>query len=306
MRTYSTLSFCLLALTACGIQLNEQQAGGSVDAAPGTDGRVGPLPDGSMPDGPPTPLPTGPFGPATKVLGVSTTALPEDDVTMNATETEMIFAIVANGDKDLYTTKRATAADAWGTVTKIAALDADESDSGARLSADALKLYYGGTRGGTSEDVWVSSRATTADAWGTPVRLATVNDNARADRWYNPCGGRYVMISDRATQGDFDLYEGVEGAAPTRLGISTTGASDLSPFLTPDCLVMYWSHNDDIYMTTRTSLAAPWAAGVKAMDLSKDGSSEQDPWMSVDRKRMYFASNADGDENDIYMATRSQ
>jgi hypothetical protein len=304
VRTYSALSFCLLALTACGIQLNEQQANGSVDAKP-ADGPVTGV-DAPLSDAPPAPLPTGPFGPATKVVGVSLPTTPEDDVTMNAAETEMVFAIVVNGDKDLYTTKRASAQAAWGAVTKIAALDADDTDSAARISNDGLKLYYGGVRGGASEDIWVSMRATTADAWGTPTRLAGVNDNARADRWYNPCGGRFVMISDRAVQGDFDLYEAAEGAAPVRLAISTTGANDLSPFLTPDCLVMYWSHNEDIYMTTRTAITAPWAAGVKAMDLSKDGSSEQDPWMSVDRKRMYFASNADGDENDIYVATRSQ
>jgi hypothetical protein len=303
VRTHSTLSFCLLALTACGIQLNEQQGG--VDARP-SDASGNPLPDAAMPDGPPPPLPTGPFGLATKVVGVSLPTVPEDDVTLNAAETEMVFAIAANNDKDLYTTKRASAQAAWGTVTRIAALAATGTDSAARLSSDGLKLYYGGVRGGNSEDIWVSSRATTADPWGTPVRLATVNDNNRADRWYNPCGGRYVMISDRAQQNDFDLYEGVEGAAPTRLAISTTGSNDISPFLTPDCLVMYWAHDDDIYMTTRASITAPWAAGVKATDLSKDGSSEQDAWMSVDRKRMYFASNADGDENDIYMATRSQ
>lgn len=305
MRTYSTLSFCLLALTACGIQLNEQGNSG-VDAKPSSDAAVNPMADAAMPDGPAPPLPTGPFGLATKVAGVSLPTVPEDDVTMNAAETEMVFAIVANNDKDLYTTKRANAQAAWGTVTKITALDADGTDSAARLSNDGLKLYYGGIRGGASEDIWVSTRATTGDVWPTPVRMPVVNDNARADRWYNPCGGRYVMISDRANAGDFDLYEGADGAAPTRLAISTTGVNDISPFLTTDCLIMYWSHDDDIYMTTRTSITAPWAPGTKALDLSKDGSSEQDTWMSVDRKRMYFASNADGDENDIYVATRSQ
>jgi hypothetical protein len=296
------LALVLLSLTACGIQLSEQQAGGGADANPAADGPATPMADAAMPDGP-TLLPAGPFGVATKVLGVSTANLPEDDVTMNAAETEMIFAIVSGNDKDLYTTKRASAQVAWGPVTKIAALDANGVSSAARLSSDGLKLYYGGVRSGPSEDIWVSTRATAVDAWGTPTRLPAVNDNARADRWYNPCGGRYVMISDRANQNDFDLYEGVEGAAPTRLDISTTG-DDISPFLTPDCLVMYWSHNDDIYMTTRTSITAPWAPGVKAMDLSKDVSAEQDPWMSVDRRRMYFVSNADGGENDIYMATR--
>lgn len=58
-------------------------------------------------------------------------------------------------------------------------------------------------------------------------------------------------------------------------------------------------------MVTIPSITAAWTANGKATDLSKDGSAEQDPWMSADRKRMYFASNSDG-EYDIYMASRDK
>lgn len=303
MRTYSTLSLGFLALTACGIQLNEQSQQPLADAGPGgsSDGRT-PTPD-AAPDAM-TPLPTGPFGPATKVMGLSGN-LAEDDVTMRLDELEVFIAIVDNGDKDLYTAKRAAVTDPFPTPTKIATFDTADSDSAARLSADALTIYYGTRRGGNSEDVWKSTRATTDSPWGTPTVLPAVNSNTRTDRWYNPCGGRYVMISDRDNQGDYDLYEGVEGQAPTRLPISTNGSSDLSPYLTSDCLTMYWSHDGDIYMASRTTPTGAWTANGKATDLSKDGSNEQDPWMSADRKRMYFASDVDG-EYDIYMATRDK
>lgn len=303
MRTYSTLSLSFLALTACGIQLNEQQQQPLVDSGPG-GGNDGPIttPD-AMPDAM-KPLPTGPFGTATKVMGLSGN-LPEDDVTMRLDELEVIFAIVENNNKDLYTAKRNAVTDAFGTPTKIATLATADSDSAARLSADGLTLYYGTRRGGSSEDVWKSTRATLNDPWGTPTVLPAVNSSNRTDRWYNLCGGRYVMISDRLNADDFDLYEGVEGMAPTRLAISTTGSSDLSPYLTSDCLTMYWSHDGDLYMATRPAVTAAWTANGKATDLSKDGSNEQDPWMSADRKRMYFASDSGG-QYDIYMASRDK
>jgi hypothetical protein len=148
-----------LGLAACGVKIDEQMpGGGGGDAGTDLDGPPSPPMDGRI-DAPPVPLPTGPFTNPTKVLGVSTAGAAEDDVTMNEEETEMVFAILANGNKELYTTKRANAQAAWDAPTLIAALSATGSDSAARLSSDGLSLYYGGVRGGNSEDVWVSTRA---------------------------------------------------------------------------------------------------------------------------------------------------
>jgi hypothetical protein len=59
-------------------------------------------------------------------------------------------------------------------------------------------------------------------------------------------------------------------------------------------------------MATRTAVTDPWVAKGVVSGLANANASEQDPWLSVDRKRMYFASNADGAEYDIYMATRDK
>lgn len=285
---------CALAVLAgCGIQLNEKVGGDAAvaDSPPQVDAAV-----------PDAPLPTGPFGTPMKILGLSSDALAEDDITLNRAETEVIFAAnLANG-KELYTARRANKDAAWGTPAAIPALASAGSDSAGRFSADELAFFYGGVRGGASEDVWVTTRATVDSPWGAPTRLAVVNSNGQ-DRWYNPCGNRYVMVSDRTNAGDFDLYEGVVGAAPTRLSISTAGSGDISPYLTSDCLTLYWSHDADIYLATRATIDAPWQAQGVAADLSTAASNEQDPWMSVDRHRMYFSSNADG-EFDLYLATR--
>lgn len=295
-----------LGLTACGVQLNEQQPG---DASLPDSGMQPPMMDGRVIDPPPPPPPpTGPFGTPAPITAVASTGAAEDDETLDGTETEMILAIVnGSNSKDLYSTRRASATAAWGPLTRIDILATTGSDSAPRLSADGLALYYGTTRGGSSEDVWRSQRANATAAWGTPTVMPVVNSSGASDRWYTPCGGRYMMISDRVTAGDFDLYEGVEGAAPTRLALSTSGTSDLSPFLTPDCLILYWSRGGDIYMATRTAITEPWQAKGMVMELSgTPTTSEQDPWMSVDRKRMYFASDRDGGEYDIYMATRDK
>ncbi len=299
---YLSLSLGLVA-SACGVQLNEQMPGSNVDAQPGIDAAPGGV-DAAPADGPVTPpLPTGPFGAPTKVSVISTAGGNEDDATLNADETEMIFAINVN-NKDLYTSKRANAQAAWGAPVALSVLNGAGSDSAARLSADGLTIYYGSERG-NSEDIYFSTRANAAAAWGAPQLMPAVNSTTGDDRWYNPCGGGYVLVSDRLNQGDYDLYEGTNGQAPVRLAISTMVQDDLSPFLTADCLIMYWHHDGDLYKATRTAVGQQWMAAGKATDLSRDGSSEQDPWMSADRRRIYYTSDRDGTW-DVFMATRSQ
>jgi hypothetical protein len=288
--------FALTALSfGCGVNLNEQ--------GPSSDGAIGSRMDASVDSPMVDAAVVGPFGIATKIAGLATNGAAEDDVTLNREETELIFAInLGNGNKDLYSTRRANLQAAWAAPAAITALNTGGSDSAARLSGDGLTLYYGSVRGGASEDVWFTQRASSAVVWGTPTRMSAVNSGA-SDRWYNPCGGRYVLVSDRTVAGDFDLFEGVDGQAATRLALSIRGSDDVSPFLTADCLTMYWAHDNDLYLATRASLAEPWVAKGLAADLSLLNSSEQDPWMSIDRHRMYFASTADG-EFDLYLATR--
>src|SRR5262249_29877127 len=55
------------------------------------------------------------------------------------------------------------------------------SDSAAAVSKDGLSLYFYSNRSGGlgGNDIWVSQRASTEDAWGTPVNLgATVNSGS--------------------------------------------------------------------------------------------------------------------------------
>ncbi|MBK7539122.1 MAG: PD40 domain-containing protein [Myxococcales bacterium] len=286
-----------VVLCGCGIKLNEQpiSADASVDGA-----AVDASPDATVP--------LGNFNPAAKISGLSLDGAIEDDLTLNTAETELIFAInlgTGNGGKNLYVTTRANQQAAWGTPAEITALNTAGNDSTPRLSADGLTLYYATTRTGTSEDVWMSQRASAAAAWGTPTMIATASSTVN-DRWYSPCGGKYILASDRAVAGDLDLYEGTLGQAPSRLALSTTGGADTAPFLTPDCLSLYWAKDNagqvDLFLATRASVTSAWQV-VGAVPVVSTAAREEDPWLSADGRRLYFASAADG-ELDLYLATR--
>ena len=257
---------------------------------------------------PDAPLVLGNFGAPAKIAGLSLDTAAEDDLTLNATETELIFAInlgAGNGSKNLYVSTRASLQAAWGAPVAIGALNTADSDSTPRLSADGLTLYYATTRGGASEDVWMTQRANATAPWGTPTVISTASSGAN-DRWYAPCGGKYIVASDRTTAGDLDLYEGTLGQAATRLALSSTG-TDTAPFLTADCLTLYWAKDNggqrDIFRATRATATSAWQVVGVVTGVSGSTTNEEDPWMSPDGRRMYFASSADG-ELDLYLSTR--
>ena len=53
----------------------------------------------------------------------------------------------------------------------------------------------------------------------------------------------------------------------------------------------------------RDAVSDPWILDGKVVELSTDANAESDPWVSPDSHRMFFTSDADG-ENDLYVSTR--
>ncbi|MEZ4367450.1 MAG: hypothetical protein R2939_14420 [Kofleriaceae bacterium] len=66
------------------------------------------------------------------------------------------------------------------------------------------------------------------------------------------------------------------------------------------------SGDHELYVATRASVDDPWAAPALLDDdgtINQVAADEQDPWISGDGRRLYFASNRDG-EFDLMLATR--
>src|SRR5262249_20525261 len=66
---------------------------------------------------------------------------------------------------------------AFSTPVPIAELASTSTDGDPYLTADQLEIVFTSTRAGGAggEDVWTATRASTADAWSTPVPVAEVN-----------------------------------------------------------------------------------------------------------------------------------
>ena len=307
-RLGALLAVGVLAGSGCHALVGDEDLGGGIDGAPGTDGA--PLPPDAVPIDGPNEL--GPWTAVATIPALATGTLGEDDLAVRFDELELIFAGKASAvSKALYVSTRATITDAWSAPTLLTAInDASTatSDQTPRYTPDGLTLYIGSSRTGTagSDDVWVSTRATLGGAWSTPTRVSNVQ-SVNSDRWYGTClaGTRFAMISNRGGA-SLDLYEGAVGAVPELIDDLSTAQDDLSPLISEDCLEMYFASDSsgdyELYRASRAAVGPAWINQGVVTGTSTT-SDEQDPWLSADGHRLYFASNRDG-EYDVYLATR--
>lgn len=286
---------------ACGAQVD------ATTDAPARRGDAGDSVDGAV--GPDAAL--GPWVLAGAIPTAATAGMAEDDGSPAPGETELVFSGKLPGvNKDLYVLARGAAADPWGPATKITELDTTATEQTPRITADGLAIYFSTARGGGpgGDDIWSATRTAPGAPWTGLAVVPGVN-STDDDRTLTPCAGdRYLMISFRAGTGD--VYEGVlGGAAPAPVAaLSDPAANETGTFVSADCLRAWFASNrdgtNDVFAAHRDSVASPWILDGKVTEISTDTYDESDPWVSADGHRMVFASTQDGDENDLYTATR--
>lgn len=277
-------------LLGCSARLSGVPADSNADPdAPPADS-AGPPPDAGL----------GAWGPAAAIMGAATT-LDEDDVALSSSTNELIFSLSLTAtDKDLYVMKRASSSAAFGARVELTTLNTVGKEETPRLSADDLTLYFG--RDGA---IYKTTRTSKTAAWGTPTAVAGITTPAR---WYTPCGTNRFMVVRGTT--DLDLYEGTVGGTPTAVAALNTSRVETSPFLSSDCLTLYFASDRDgrsqIYTATRDSISAPWTPPVLVPSPINDSTgSSQDPWVSADQRLFVWASKRNGSTtNDLYMSKR--
>ena len=160
------------------------------------------------------------------------------------TSGRLYFASERGGStsKDIYYYDGSTATQltTGSTAVNVAGVD----DYRPVVSEDELTLYFGSTRGGiggdNNGDIFISQRASTSSAWGTPTNLLTLNSSGRefpvalsADQ----CT-LYFATNEDTGLGNTDLYRLYKARRPETttnpvtltLRITGTGSVTTSPF----------------------------------------------------------------------------
>jgi hypothetical protein len=258
-------------------------------------------------------FPAGPFGPAAELTELDTGGA--DDPALTGDELEITFTSARAGSVgrcDVWTATRSSTTASWTTPVSLGApVNTAGCQSGGFPSVDGLTLWLAATPA-TAFDLVESTRATRTSAWQAPVVLTALNsmsdDSAptvTADALViaftsNRTGVSRLYLSSRASEAD-------GWGAPMLVGPLTSGTKERSAHLSRDGL-MLWFISDalgtqDIWVASRPDRASPFGTAVVVSELATSDN-EDDPWVSGDGHRIYFARYPTTGNPTLWVATR--
>jgi Tol biopolymer transport system component len=207
--------------------------------------------------------------------------------------------------------------------------------SNAENSSDGLSLYFSCQQSGGygSTDIWVATRETTDDDWGTPVNLGPpVNSSAYDGQPSISADGLELYFADGAHGNTGPYRSGGHGgsdlwvsrrvttsdpwAEPVNLGpIVNSWASDSDPEISADGLMLFF-HSDcpggygdtDLWVTKRPTKDSPWAEPVNLGPTINTGIYDGDPDISADGLTLFFCNYGRADTYggaDLYVTRRA-
>lgn len=301
----------LLLLVACGARTSaggppRETTDASVDADDGVDAVVEATID-ARPDAPKPPCDLSkPFGKLSPIVELNT---PDQWEGMLRLSPDGLTAYYQRHFEstlwDIYTASRASLLSPFGNAKAIAAIDTTDGEGAPFASADGLSLFFGRTSQATQDyDVWVTTRASTADDFGPPSLAGLPK------RSLTP-----YLVGDDVLY--FATNPTVDIVRTTRKGLTfgpivsqlTTPRNESWPALTGDELTMYYSVGGsgvgsgiDIAVATRSSRDAPFAPGTRVKELDTDAD-ELASFVSPDGCTLYVSSTAEG-TLDLYVTRK--
>jgi Tol biopolymer transport system component len=210
------------------------------------------------------PDPTAPWGPASPVTALNG---PSTENTIALSDDALTIWFASNrgggaGNDDIWNSTRSDRSSPWTAPVNVMALNTGEVERGPTLfDADrSLILHSLRPTGPGANDLYISTRDSTADAWHTPVLLGPPNSGfTEQHAWVSPCGKWMVFHTNRT--GGIDLYETSRNGLAEPFGNLTaltelnTPSTDRDMRMLPDRRHAYLTSDRDgtfdIYEVTR-------------------------------------------------------
>lgn len=279
----------MLALAMCGACGSETAA---IDARPVTDGSAA---DTSADAREPT-----------CAASMFTTSAPVSDLNSPASEVYLrmaadeLTAYFARQEPDeiLYVTTRPSTTAPFAMPSKLPITgNSTLETTSPSVTADGLTLYFTSNRTGTlgGRDIYRATRLVTTTNFGTITQLTALSSaSAENDAYVVPDGSAIYFSSNRsgmsriyraAVQGT--TFGSVDEVLSDTLGLTRVVVS-------PDELTMLYTTGGDLRLSVRASTTVSWLPGANVAALDTTGS-DLPSWISADKCRLYYGTNAGGD-----------
>ncbi len=163
------------------------------------------------------------------------------------------------GGHDLYVTTRASRSEPWGKPVNLGpVVNSEFGDINPNISRDGLSLFFADVEGDTvaprpggrgDTDIWVSTRASLSDPWGTPVNLGIPINSGWSDGSPDISADGLLLFLNfyRGDQAFFDIYVATRKTTqdpwrtPVKLGAPINGTSwDGNADLSADGRTLYF------------------------------------------------------------------
>ena len=219
----------------------------------------------------------------------------------------------------------------FGTPTNLGpTVNSSAWDRGPSISADGLELYLtsSGARGGSGGfDIWMTTRATTNDPWGTAVNLGAPINSSSVDvgAVISADGLELYLISERpGGHGQGDILVSTRATtednwgAPANLGPTVNSSSyDGITSISADGLTMFFASNRsggyggwDLWFTARATASDPWEPPENLGPIVNSTSDEACSSISADGLTLIFSGNSwdpgptEFGQSDLWIARR--
>lgn len=153
------------------------------------------------------------------------------------------------GGRDIYRAQRSAPGAAFDVITNLTEINSAGVDQLPWVSADGLSMYFTSDRTGDL-DIHRTSRASTADAWRAPERVAELNTTAVDNGMTLTADEREIVFASYRLGGS-DFFRAVRAPgetafrAPEVLAALNTDAEDTDPAFSPDGSELYFSSTRD-------------------------------------------------------------
>jgi len=263
-----------------------------------------------------------PFGAPILLPGVNGAGSNESYARLSPDELTVYFTSDRRGTEDIHSATRASMNDDFGTPVPVPGVNSTTaSEAWPSVTANGLTMYLQSNVTGPIDayQIFSTHRATTADAFATPLSVGNVSIGGATLRspFVLPDDSALYYASSATLSGTLGILRAPHMADGTfglgaEVGGLDTSAIEGGPVVTSDELVIYFGSSrtdggakgsNDIWVATRASRNAAFDAPRIVPELNTTDIDNPD-WISPDRCRLYLTRHASGLYK-IYVASRS-